>query len=286
MMISSKISCVIHTHNSELFLREVLQSVSWCDEIVIIDMESIDSTLTVAAQFGCKIVPHKNLGFADPARQFGLEQTKYPWVLAIDSDELVPEPLAKKLKLIAQNDQFDAVELCFRNFFFGRELQGAGWAYQNLRVYRFFKKGFLNYGDHVHSFIQVNQKARRHSLIQKDLAIVHFNYLDVSHFIQKLDRYTTYEARKNLPQYPILHGLYQIVRELGGRFIILGGWKDGWIGFYLSLSMAFYRVTSLTKQLTPDRDKIVSIYKNISKNTPVLLSPTTTLTQDQTHHEP
>ena len=89
-----KISCIIHTQNSELFLPEVIRSVIWCNEIVIIDMVSTDATLEIAKTFGCKIISHKNIGFADPARQFGLEQTTHNWVLAIDSDEIVPKLLA------------------------------------------------------------------------------------------------------------------------------------------------------------------------------------------------
>jgi glycosyltransferase involved in cell wall biosynthesis len=268
-----KISCVIHAYNSEMFLREVLRSVSWCDEIVLIDMESTDATAAIASEFGCKIVRHKNIGFADPARQFGLEQTSYSWVLAIDSDEIVPQQLAQKLREIAVNDQADAVELSFRNFFFGVELKGAGWSYRDLRVYRFYKKGFLDYGDKVHAFINVHTDARKISLVKYEMAVVHFNYLDVSHFIHKLDRYTTYEARKAKPANPVIWGLYQILRELGGRYFILGGWRDGWIGFYLSFAMAFYRITSLTKQLMPGRDAIIEVYRQQAAKTPRLSPP-------------
>ena len=73
-----------------------------------------------------------------------------------------------------------------------------------------------------------------------------------------------------MPQYPIFHGLYQIVRELGGRFIVLNGWKDGWVGFYLSFAMAFYRITALTKQMTPSRNKIISNYKKVATEIPML----------------
>ena len=250
-------------------MAEVLQSVMWCHEIIIVDMESTDASLSIATNFGCKIITHKNIGFADPARQFGLDQTSYEWVLAIDSDEIVPKNLAERLMKIVSNNEADVVELCFRNFFFGQELYGSGWNYRNLKVFRFFKKGFLSYGKMVHSFIEIDQKARKLSLIDYNLAIIHFNYLDVSHFIQKLDRYTSFESQKSRALHPILAGLYQVVRELGGRFIILGGWKDGWIGFYLSFAMSFYRITALTKQMTPNREAIVARYKKTASETSI-----------------
>lgn len=254
------ITCLIHTRNSELHLEAVLESVRWCDEIVLVDMESTDGTIAIAHKAGARVVPHANIGLADPARQFGLAQTRGDWVLALDSDEIIPPALAQRLKEIAAKNESDVAHLCFRNYFFGRELKGSGWSWQNIVVPRFFKKGSLTYGDRVHDFIRIKPGSRETKLIAKDLAIVHFNYLDVSHFIQKLDRYTDFEARKK----PTGSLLYQALRELGGRFFLLGGWRDGWLGFYLAWAMAFYRMTALAKARTPDREKIVQIYESVA----------------------
>lgn len=254
------ITCLIHTRNSELHLEAVLQSVRWCDEIVLVDMESTDGTIAVAQAAGARVVPHKNIGLADPARQFGLEQAKGDWILALDSDEIVTPALAKRLQAIAAKNETDVAHLCFRNYFFGRELKGSGWSYKNIVVPRFFKKGSLTYGEHVHDFIRIKPGAREMKLIDKNLAVVHFNYLDVSHFIQKLDRYTDFEAKKS----PTGSLWYQALRELGGRFFLLGGWRDGWVGFYLAWAMAFYRLSALAKARTPDREEIVQIYDSVA----------------------
>lgn len=267
------ISCVIHTRNSELYLKDVLRSVAWCDEIVVVDMESTDSTITIAREAGAIVVPHANIGFADPARQFGLEQTKGEWILSIDSDEIVPRALAEELIKVAREDSVDVVDLCFRNFFFGRELRGSGWSWRHIVVTRFFRRGSLEYSSKVHDFIRIRPEARRRRLIRHDLAILHFNYLDVRQFIEKLNRYTDFEALKPAPARigPAL--LYQCLRELGGRFFILGGWKDGWVGFYLSWGMAFYRMSALAKQSTMSRERIIAGYNDIAAHTAMLRKP-------------
>lgn len=265
------LTCVIHTHNSELHLRDVVRSVSWCDEILVVDMESTDGTLLIAQEMGARVVSHPFIGAVDPARQFGLEQCRGDWILALDSDEIVPAALASRLRAIAEDNAADVVDLCFRNFFFGSELKGTGWSYKDIRVPRFFKKGFLSYGKRVHDFILVSPHARRLSLIERDLAIVHFNYLDVSHFIQKLDRYTSQEAEK-LPAEAKHVGarmLYQCLREVGGRFFLLGGWRDGWLGFYLAFAMAFYRLSSLAKRNTLSRVEIQKAYHTVAASVPV-----------------
>ena len=69
----NKISVVINTYNAERQLAEVLESVKNFDEVLICDMESTDSTLEIAARFGCHVVtfPKGDCVSAEPARTFG-----------------------------------------------------------------------------------------------------------------------------------------------------------------------------------------------------------------------
>lgn len=258
-----KISCVIHTHNSSAYIEAVIKGVQWCDEVVIIDMESADNTVELVKKLGAAVYSHKNLGYADPARSFGLSKCTHPFVLAIDSDEIVPPKLAQRLRKIANADEADLVYLAFRNFFFGRELQGTGWSYKNINVPRFFKKGFLEYKKEVHNFLHITNNPRILKLIEYDLAIVHFNYLDIHHFIYKLNNYTDFEAEKNIYTVPpFFYFSYQALREFFGRFFILKGYKDGWVGFYLSCAMVFYRWTSYMKAKSLHKNEILKIYHN------------------------
>jgi glycosyltransferase involved in cell wall biosynthesis len=263
-----KISCVIHTHNSSAYIESVIKSVLWCDEIVIIDMESTDNTVDLVKQFETKIYTHKNIGYADPARAFGLSKCSHDWILAIDSDEIVPPKLAQKLREIVNKNQAEVVYLSFRNFFFGKELQGTGWSYKNIIVPRFFKRGFLEYQKEVHNFIQIRNNPKIIKLIEHDLAIVHFNYLDIHHFIHKLNNYTDFESEKSIYNLnPLIYFPYQLLREFFGRFIILKGYLDGWVGFYLSFAMVFYRWTSYMKAKSPRKGEIFKTYHKIAKET-------------------
>lgn len=264
-MSPQKISCVIHTYNSEIYLSECLESLKWVDEVVVVDMHSTDATREIAGRYGAKVVLHENIGFADPARSFGLSQCSHDWILAADSDEIFPPGLKDELREISKNDKADVVYLSFRNFFFGRELRGSGWSYKDIYVPRFFKRGMLTYGSEVHHFINVSENARKLKLIDKNLAVVHFNYDSVAHFIQKLNRYTDFEAVKNRLYCGSPYGrmFYHFVREFFGRFFVKKGYLDGWLGLYLSLSMAFYRWTAIAKKRLPTEKEAQKIYKNI-----------------------
>jgi glycosyltransferase involved in cell wall biosynthesis len=263
-----KISCVIHTHNSSAYIESVIKSISWCDEIVIIDMESTDNTVELVTHLGAVVHIHKNLGYADPARSFGLSKCTNEWILAIDSDEIVPPKLGEKLRKICTENLADLVYLSFRNFFFGKELKGSGWSYKNIFVPRFFKRDFLVYQSEVHNFIRIQNNPRILKLIEHELAIVHFNYLDIHHFIHKLNKYTDFEAEKNIySQNPLIYFPYHFLREFFGRFFLLQGFRDGWVGFYLSFSMVFYRWTAYMKAKSPNKNQINHIYHDIAHST-------------------
>lgn len=264
----NKISCIIHTYNSEKHLRECLSSVSWCDEIVMIDMYSTDQTLEIAKEFGVKIYMHENLGYADPARAFGLSKCSYDWVLALDSDELVSDKLKDKLISSIKENQYDVFKISFRNFFFGRELLGSGWGYKDQVIARFFKKGYLNYGTEVHNFNKIEPHAKVGKIIGREVSIVHFNYDSVSQFIRKLNTYTDNEVKSTKYNYkgkPAFKIIYHFFRELLGRFIYKKGYKDGWLGLYLALGMAFYRASAVAKSNLPMEEEVIREYQKIKK---------------------
>ncbi len=85
-----KISVLINTFNEERNIKNCLESVSWADEIIIVDMYSDDKTVDIAKNYTDKIYYFERMGYADPARQFALKKATHEWVLIVDADEMVP----------------------------------------------------------------------------------------------------------------------------------------------------------------------------------------------------
>ena len=257
-----KISCVVHTRNAELYLKDCLRSAQWVDELIVIDMESTDRTCSIAREMGAQVYSHAHLGYADPARAFGLSKCSGDWILSLDADEIMPLKTAEVLKKITKENRYDVVYLAFRNYFFGRELKGSGWSYRDIYVPRFYRKGFLDYGHQVHQFIHVKKDSRVLKLIEYDLALIHFNYNSVHHFIEKLNRYTDFEAQKSeYKRWPVLRMIYHFHREFFGRFVVKKGFLDGWVGLYLSLAMSFYRMSAIAKANTLDEKQAIRTYQ-------------------------
>jgi glycosyltransferase involved in cell wall biosynthesis len=245
------ISVVINTLNEEHRLPFALRSVrDWVDQIVVVDMHSDDRTVAVARDFGAEVFMHERLAYADPAREFALAQATADWVMVLDADELVPYRLSRRLQEVAAADEVDVVSIPWQNYLLGAALEHTGWGPGQDRHHRFFRRGSVSARPDIHDYLHPEPRARVLDLpVEPGLAVVHFNYRDVTQFVEKLNRYTSVEATAN----PGDRGgpgraMLRMTREFARRYIRRGGYRDGWRGFYLSALMAMYRLVVAAKR--------------------------------------
>jgi len=243
------ISAVINTRNEENNIRYCLETLKWCDEIIVVDMESEDRTVEIAREYTDKIYKHKKVLAFDIARKFAVEKATGDWILLVDADEMVPKPLALTLMEIAAKNEVDIVEISYRHYIMGEWVKHSGWGYTPHP--RFFKRGKVLFSETVHNYMKKDDNAFVYRLQPSGLnCIIHFNYIDSTHFINKLNKYTSIEAyhlynQKNTFSY---YGLLKsAIREFYSRFVRFKGYKDGVRGFSLCLMMAFYRALTLIK---------------------------------------
>jgi glycosyltransferase involved in cell wall biosynthesis len=270
------VSVIIHTLNEEKNIRACLECVKWADEIIIIDMYSDDDTVKIAKDYTEKIFMHKRMRYADPARQFGLQQASNEWILVVDADELVPVELRNVLLEIAQADQYDAVSIPRCNYFFGYAMEQTGWGPVQDSQMRFFKKQTMHYTSQIHSFVHLSPEARIYSIQDDRYAFIHFNYLDVEQFIDKMNRYTTIEAENaydNQSKFSKGRVFRHIFREFKNRYIKNKGYKDGFQGFMLAILMCTYRASVGFKRYFMEKlvtknvaETIKAQYEAIAKN--------------------
>lgn len=244
------VSVLVHTLNEEKNIRNCLETVKWADEIVLIDMYSDDRTVEIASEFTDKIYYHERMGYADPARQFALEKASNTWILILDADELVPLKLKEKLEIIIAEDLGDIISIPRINYFFGKKMMHTGWGPLQDTLHRFFKKEYVFITDKIHSHLVEREDARIYEVTAEDEGIIHFNYVDVEHFLEKLNRYTTIEAKalyETDEDIKFRSVVNQIFNEFRNRYFKLQGRKEGFRGFSLSFLMATYRLVTYTK---------------------------------------
>jgi glycosyltransferase involved in cell wall biosynthesis len=134
------ISVLIRTLNEQVNLPHCLASLSWCDDIVVLDSGSTDRTVQIAQEAGCRVIQRQ---FDNESAQLNWAGTqieyKYPWVYCSDADEVLPWDLTEEMKSIASDktNKYVAYRLRYKNYFMDRWIKHCGiypvWV---LRFYR------------------------------------------------------------------------------------------------------------------------------------------------------
>lgn len=241
------ISAVINTLNEEKNIRFCLECLRWCDEIVIVDMYSQDNTVKIAQEFTDKIFRHERTSYVEAARSFAIQMAQSEWILIVDADELVPPKLSKTLKDIEKENKTDVVQIPRKNYIMGAWIKHTGWwpDYQA----RFFRKEKMRVNFRLHASLHPTGKILKLNPTE-DNAIVHLNYYDSTHFIEKLNRYTNIEAIQMYEKKAVFRWssvFKSAMKEFLLRFIKNRGYRDGFRGFALSTLMVFYRIVSFAK---------------------------------------
>jgi hypothetical protein len=129
------LSAVLITRDAAAQLPPCLASLGFCDEIVVVDSGSIDGTPELAQRLGARVITGEWRGFG-PQKQFAVEQAKNDWVLCIDADERVAEPLRRAIEAELAQPRHAAYRFARCNRFMGRYLRhGEGYPDWSLRLF-------------------------------------------------------------------------------------------------------------------------------------------------------
>jgi glycosyltransferase involved in cell wall biosynthesis len=189
------LSVAIITLNEERNLARTLASVSFVDEIVVVDSGSTDRTVEIAESFGAKVFRRHWPGFA-PQKNFAIAQCTGDWVLSLDADEELSPELRTQLRLLLPtNPPADAYYINRRNLFLGRWIKYGGY-YPDAKL-RLFRRRAAHFGNTpkfeerpVHETIVFNGESST-----LDFDLIHHAYPTLHDFIEHMDRYSTLGAQ-------------------------------------------------------------------------------------------
>ena len=233
----SKISAIVIVYNEERNIRRCLESLTWADEIVVVDSYSQDRTKEIASAFTDKIFDVKWEGFGKK-KEFARGKASFDWVLSIDADEVVSERLKREIKTIIKNDETPGGYYIPRlSNFLGKWIRHGGW-YPDY-VLRLFKKNKGRFDlSLVHEKLILDEKA---GFMKSEL--LHYSDPDIRHYLLKLDKYTTLGAEK-LFQEGKGTSLFDLILRppaiFSKMFILRGGFLDGWHGYLLACLSSFH----------------------------------------------
>lgn len=240
------LSVIIIVKNEEHDIRSCLETVTWADEIIVLDSGSSDNTLLIAKEYT------KNIYISPDWQGFGVQKNRAlayascDWVLSLDADERVSDALRQEIANAIHASSSHVYKLPRLSSYCGKFIRHSGWWPDY--VARLFKRGEASFSnDLVHERLVFQGEAA-----PLTSPLLHITYRDLDEVILKINQYSTLGAiniyqkgkRANLIS-AIMHGFLAFVRT----YIFRAGFLDGAEGLMLAISNAettYYRYLKLS----------------------------------------
>ncbi len=139
-----KVSAIVTTFNEEVNIAGCIESLLWCDEILVVDSFSSDRTPEIAAGYDKVTVLQRTYYGSASQKNWAMDQVAHDWILIFDADERCTAALQHEIEeLLARGPAYDAYTIDRRAYFLDRRIRFSGW--QNDRVVRLVRRGTARY---------------------------------------------------------------------------------------------------------------------------------------------
>ncbi|MDH5570328.1 MAG: glycosyltransferase family 2 protein [Gammaproteobacteria bacterium] len=235
----NKLSVTIICKNEARRIRRCLESVSWADEIVIVDSGSTDETLEIAKEFTDKIFKNTEWPGFGLQRRIAEDNASNDWVLAIDSDEVLSPELQEEIKYTLDNAQQNEVYRLNRmTHFCGKFIKHSGW-YPD-RIVRLYNKKSYRYND---ALVHESVDCKSAKVIDLKSVLYHFTIDTLEKYIDKRNRYADAWAQRQFEKGRRASTLQIVIRPLFAFFrhyILRLGVLDGYHGYMIAVIQMQY----------------------------------------------
>jgi len=242
-----KITAIIPTGNEIHNIEEVLASVSFADEVLVVDSYSNDGTFEKAQELATKVI-RRDYQYSASQKNWAIPQAKHDWVLLVDADERVTPALRDEILTILENPPTDdtvAYWMGRNNHFMGEPVKHSGW--KNDKVIRLFKRDHVKYEDkNVHAEIIADGTVGK--LKNK---LYHDTYITLDKYLEKMNRYAWWQAKdydKKTGRLTPYHFFFKPFWGFFKHYVIQGGFRDGVVGLtigYIQGYTVFMRYAKL-----------------------------------------
>ena len=231
------ISVTIIAHNEAERIGACIDSVSWTDEIIVVDAGSTDGTQEICRKRGALLIQHPWEGYA-AQKNFALSKANHSWILSLDADECVSPELAEEILSVLSDDApAEGYRVPRKNIFFGRWLRhGDLWPDYQIRLFRRDVGAFNEKS--VHESVVVEGRVGIFSS-----PLEHYSYDSLFDFFQRQVKYARLSA-EDLSSRGVQPGIADFVIRPLWRFfksyVLKMGLLDGVNGLWVSAGSAYY----------------------------------------------
>ncbi len=237
------LTVIVHTRNEETQIAACLHGLKgWAAEVMVADMASTDQTLAIARPLSDTVLELPVMEEFDAARNVSAAAASQPWILMLDADERLNEKVKETIeRLVRANEPaVAAYQLPFKVISFGGWIQHAGNWWPSYKSPPLLRAGRFRFSGMVHDPAMVDGKVVRVHPTSEDDAILHLSHRDLSHYFDKLNRYTTLEALKRDEPGSWEAAAKGLGEVFAWYFDTTHGKLDGAPGFFLAFGSAVY----------------------------------------------
>ena len=230
------LSVIVLTKNEQDRIKVCLESIKWADEIIVMDNGSEDDTLDLAKKYTDKIFQVNVEDFAAWRNQ-AIEKASFDWVLFVDPDERVLEPLRKEIEVMIALSDFSAFAISRKNIVFGKEVRyGPFWPDWVIRLLK--KSDFETWVGKVHEYPKFHG-----NLGYSENSLLHLTHRNLDQIVLKSLEWSKIGAKLRLDAgHPKMTGwrfLRIFLTELFNQGILRKGFFNGTVGIMDSLLQSF-----------------------------------------------
>ena len=274
-----KVTAALITLNEAAHIDAALDSVSWADEVIVVDSGSTDGTADIARRRGARVEVRSWPGYS-AQKNYAASVASCDWILSLDADERVTPDLATEVRaLLAADPPARGYRIPRVSHYLGRWIRGTDW-YPDYQLRLYDRRAGRWNGRRVHESVSLDGRpgALKHEL-------EHFPYHDISDHLATIDRYTTLAAdemradgRRVSLAGLALHPPFAFFRN----YVLRGGFRLGSAGVTVSALNSYYVFLKLAKARELSRQACEEARPNLPPPAPNLQPPQPRVTPGDT----
>jgi len=233
-----QVSAIVVCFNEADRIEACLKSLTWCDEIIVVDSLSTDQTPEICRRYASRFFQREWPGYREQ-KAYAHSQATKDWVILVDADERVTPALQQEIgdALSANNGLFTGYAVPRLVNYLGRWWWRGGW-YPDYDV-RLFRRDRATWGGFdPHEKILVDGQVRR---LKNPLE--HYSYRDIDDHIQRINRFTSISSRelkKAGGRWRLSDALLRPTVRFFRSYFLKLGFLEGFAGFYVAVTAAVY----------------------------------------------